>query len=43
LSFNKIFVLGAGAIGSVFGALLSKKNDVRLIGRKALVDAVNSS
>jgi 2-dehydropantoate 2-reductase len=43
LNFNRILVLGAGAIGSVFGALLSKKNDVRLIGRKAHVDAVNSS
>lgn len=43
MSFNKIFVLGAGAIGSAFGALLSKKNDVVLIGRKAHVDAINSS
>ncbi|MEM3725744.1 MAG: 2-dehydropantoate 2-reductase [Candidatus Bathyarchaeia archaeon] len=42
MSFNRIFVLGAGAIGSIFGALLSKKNDVRLIGRKAHVDAINS-
>lgn len=40
-NFNKIFVLGAGAIGSVYGALLSKGNDVTLIGNKAHVDAVN--
>ncbi|MCK4669067.1 2-dehydropantoate 2-reductase, partial [Candidatus Bathyarchaeota archaeon] len=41
--FNKIFVLGAGAIGSVYGASLSNKNDVTLIGNKAHVDAVNTS
>ena len=41
--FNRIFILGAGAIGSVIGALLSKKNDVTLIGNKAHVDAVNSN
>jgi 2-dehydropantoate 2-reductase len=40
--FDKIFILGAGAVGSVVGALLSKKNDVTLIGSKAHVDAVNS-
>lgn len=42
MSFNKIIVLGAGAVGSIYGALLSKKNDVMLIGNKAHVDAVNS-
>jgi len=42
MSFNKIIVLGAGAIGSIYGALLSKKNDVTLIGNKAHMDAVNS-
>jgi len=42
MSFNKIVVLGAGAIGSIYGALLSKKNDVTLIGNEAHVDAVNS-
>jgi len=42
MGFNKIFVLGAGAIGSVYGALLSKKNDVTLIGDDAHVNAVNS-
>jgi 2-dehydropantoate 2-reductase len=41
--FNKIFILGAGAIGSVLGGLLSEKNDVTLVGNKAHVDAVNSS
>lgn len=43
MSFDKIFVLGAGAIGSVYGALLSKGNDVTLIGAKAHVDAVKSN
>jgi len=42
MSFNKIIVLGAGAVGSIYGALLTKKNDVTLIGNKAHVDAVNS-
>ena len=42
MSFNKIFVLGAGAIGSSYGALLSRKNDVTLIGNKAHVDTINS-
>ena len=41
--FNRIFILGAGAIGSVVGALLSKENEVTLIGDKAHVDAVNSN
>jgi len=41
--FNRIFVLGSGAVGSTYGALLSKKEDVTLIGRKAHVDAINSS
>lgn len=43
MSFRKIFVLGAGAIGSSVGALLSRKNDVALIGNKAHVNAINSS
>jgi 2-dehydropantoate 2-reductase len=42
LNFDKIFVLGAGAIGSVYGAFLSKRNDVALIGNKAHMQAVNS-
>lgn len=43
MSFRKIFVLGAGAIGSFLAAFLSRKNDVTLIGNKAHVDAVNSN
>jgi 2-dehydropantoate 2-reductase len=43
VSFQKIFVLGAGAIGSTYGALLSQRNDVTLIGRKAHVDAINKN
>lgn len=43
MMFNKIFILGAGAIGSVLGGLLSEKNDVTLVGNKAHVNAVNSS
>ena len=41
--FNRIFVLGSGAVGSTFGALLSRREDVTLIGRKAHVDAINSN
>jgi 2-dehydropantoate 2-reductase len=43
LSFDKITVLGAGAIGSALGALLSRKCDVTLICRKAHAKAVNSN
>lgn len=43
MGFNKIFVLGAGAIGSVYGAFLSKENDVSLIGNKAHVKTVNAN
>ncbi len=39
--FTKVFVLGAGAVGSTYGALLSKRADVTLIGRKAHVNAIN--
>jgi 2-dehydropantoate 2-reductase len=42
VTFNKIFILGAGAIGSVIGAQLSKKNDATLIGNKAHVEAIES-
>jgi 2-dehydropantoate 2-reductase len=42
MSFNKIIVLGAGAIGSIYGASLSKKNDVTFVGNEVHVDAVNS-
>jgi len=42
MNSQKIFVLGAGAIGSSYGALLSRKNDVTLIGRKNHVEAINT-
>ena len=42
MEYSNIFILGAGGIGSIYGAFLSKKNDVTLIGSKAHVDAVNS-
>src|SRR5436190_23549719 len=35
-----IIVLGAGAIGSVYGAKLSKSHDVTLIGGAAHVEAI---
>ena len=38
-----IVILGAGAIGSLFGALLSKKNNVLLIGRKNHADAIKKN
>jgi 2-dehydropantoate 2-reductase len=38
----EIIVLGAGAIGSLYGAKLSANNDVTLIGRDAHVAAINS-
>jgi 2-dehydropantoate 2-reductase len=37
-----IVVLGAGAIGSFFGGLLSKHNQVILVGRKDHVNKINS-
>ena len=37
----RIVVLGAGALGSLFGGLLSKKHDVTLIGRRDHVQAIN--
>jgi 2-dehydropantoate 2-reductase len=38
-----IVIIGAGAIGSLFGALLSKKNNVFLIGRKNHVAAIKKN
>lgn len=35
-----IVIFGAGAIGSLFGALLSKKNNVILIGRTSHINAI---
>jgi 2-dehydropantoate 2-reductase len=43
MSFRKIIILGAGAIGSSYGALLSRKNDVILVGNKTHVNVVNSN
>lgn len=43
MNFNKIIILGAGAVGSVLGAHLSRKNDVTLIGRKSHVEAINQN
>lgn len=40
--FRRVVVLGAGAMGSFYGALLSKSIDVLLIGRGEHVNAVNS-
>jgi 2-dehydropantoate 2-reductase len=38
----EIIVLGAGAIGSLFGAKLATTNDVTLVGRSEHVGAINS-
>ena len=38
-----IVVMGAGAIGSLFGALLSKNNNVLLIGRKPHISTIKKS
>lgn len=38
-----ILIFGAGAIGSLFGALLSKKNDVLLVGRTPHVHAIKEN
>lgn len=39
---QRIIVLGAGGVGSYFGAVLSSQNDVLLIARSPHVKAVNS-
>jgi len=39
----KIIILGAGAIGSFYGAKLSKLNDVTLIARKEHADKINKN
>ena len=38
-----IVVFGAGAIGSLFGALLSKNNSVTLVARESHVNAINKN
>ncbi len=42
MSFQKVFIFGAGAIGSCYSALLSRNNDVTLIGTRAHVDAIKA-
>ena len=42
MNFDRIFILGAGAIGSVYGALLSEKNNVTLVGNRAHTEAINA-
>jgi len=37
----KIIILGAGAIGSLYGAKLSKINDVTLVSRQKHIDKIN--
>ena len=37
----RILVFGAGAIGSLLGGLLSRENEVAIVGRKHHVDAIN--
>ncbi|MEW6070171.1 MAG: 2-dehydropantoate 2-reductase [Candidatus Thermoplasmatota archaeon] len=39
----KILVFGAGAIGSLFGGLLSKKYDVTLLGRREHIEAIKKN
>ncbi len=39
----KFIVYGAGALGSLFGALLSTKHDVLLIGRKEHIEAIRKN
>ncbi len=38
-----ILVMGAGSIGSFFGGVLSKKNNVVLVGRKSHVEEINKN
>lgn len=38
----RIIVIGAGAIGSLYGAKLARENDVTLIGRAEHVNAINA-
>jgi 2-dehydropantoate 2-reductase len=43
MTFNQVIVLGAGAIGSTYGALLSQKYKVTLIGRPAHMKAIREN
>ena len=40
--FNKIIVIGAGVIGSCYGAMLSQKNTVTMVDNKEVVDRINT-
>jgi 2-dehydropantoate 2-reductase len=40
LGFRKVIILGAGAVGSSVGALLSKKRDVTLVGNREHMKAI---
>lgn len=40
--YERIIVLGAGAVGSVYAAFLSRKQEVTIVGNEAYVKAVNS-
>lgn len=42
MNVDKIFVLGAGAIGSIYGAFLSRKKDVTLIGSQGHVKTIQA-
>ena len=42
VTIERIIVLGAGAIGSIYGALVSAKKDTTLVGRKAHVEAIRT-
>lgn len=42
MNVDKIFVLGAGAIGSIYGAFLSRKKDVTLIGSQGHVKTIHA-
>jgi len=41
--FVNIVIMGAGAIGTLFGAMLSKDNNVILIGRKPHIETIRKS
>ncbi|MFX1564197.1 MAG: ketopantoate reductase family protein [Promethearchaeota archaeon] len=42
MTFQQIVILGAGAIGSTYGAAISKQHNVLLIGRGKHVEAINT-
>lgn len=42
MTFQRIVVLGAGAVGSAYGALLSRRSNVLLVGRPEHVEAINA-